>query len=443
RPLASFRGNLKRSKINFRKAITQKNRGKFPKLIAEIKRASPSKGIITKRFDVAEIAKIYGNYASAVSVLTDRKFFRGDLKFIKIASKASGLPVLRKDFIIDEYQIYESRFYGADAILLISELLAKNKINEFIKISSSLGMDCLVEVASISSLKKVLETDAKIIGINNRDLRTLKVDTKKTPKLLKHIPKNKSKKLVFVSESGIYSRADVNDLKEKVDSVLIGSSIMESENRTTKLKELSGTPLVKICGVKSKKDALAAVKAGADFIGFNFYINSQRYIEPKKAAQIIRALPKKVVSVGVFVNESKSGVKRIAKISGVDLTQFSGDESPNFANSFKNGFKALKIRKRADLKEINKYKSGVILLEPFKKGLYGGTGKKFNARMLKGISKIHGKKIILAGGVGPSNVKGIMRFVSPYAFDTATGVESSPGKKSVAKMSKLIRMVNK
>ncbi len=443
RPLASFRKKLKNSKRNFRKAITQKNKGKFPKLIAEIKRASPSKGIITKKFDVTGIAKLYGKYASAVSVLTDKKYFKGDLKFIKIASKASGLPVLRKDFIIDAYQIYESRFYGADAILLISELLTKNKINEFLRIAKSLGMDCLVEVDSLSTLKKVLGTNAKIIGVNNRNLRTLKVDTKKTSKLIKQIPKNKQKKLVIVSESGIYGRKDVDELKGRVDSILVGSSIMESKNRKLKLKELLGIPLVKICGVKSKKDALAAVKAGADFIGFNFYINSPRYIESKKATQITKALPKELVKVGVFVNESKSGVKRIAKTSGLDLVQFSGDETPSYVNSFKNGFKALKIRKRADLKEINKYKSGVILLEPFKKGLYGGTGKKFNAGMLKEINKIHGKKIILAGGISPSNVKGILRFVSPYAFDTATGAELSPGKKSVAKMRNLIRMVSK
>jgi len=440
RPLARFRSKLRKSKRNFRKAL--KTRTGFPALIAEIKRASPSNGIITDDFNVAEITKMYNKHASAISVLTDEKFFKGSLKIMKTASDSSKLPIIRKDFIIDEYQIYESRLYGADAVLLISNLLTKKKIDEFVKIASSLGMNCLVETESAAALKKVLDTKAEIVGINNRNLHSLKVDKRNTLKLLKLIPKNRRKKLTIVSESGIYSREDIDELGGKTDAILVGSSIMESENREMKVKELAGIPLVKICGVTNKKDALAAVNAGADFIGFNFYINTPRYIEPKKAKKIINSLPAGILSVGVFVNEPKEVVKRVSKDAAVDLIQFSGKELPVFVNSFKNGFKSLKIGKKADLKEINKYKSELILLEPFKQGLYGGTGKKLNTETLKEINKIRGKKILLAGGINPSNVKGILHLVQPYAIDVASGVESSPGKKSVSKMNELVRKVN-
>lgn len=229
-PLNSFKSSLKKSKRNFKKAITKKL-----SIIAEIKRASPSEGLIRKDFNVAEIAKIYEEAgARAISVLTDKKFFQGKLDYINEAKKAVNLPILRKDFIIDEYQVYESRFYCADAILLIARILSTEKINKFIRIAKKYNMDCLVEVHTEKELRKVLRTKAEIIGINNRNLDTLKVDLNITLKLVKLIPKN----TIIVSESGFKSKEDIKKIKDKVNAVLIGTAFMKARNIGEDIKEL-------------------------------------------------------------------------------------------------------------------------------------------------------------------------------------------------------------
>ncbi|MDO8131394.1 MAG: indole-3-glycerol phosphate synthase TrpC, partial [Candidatus Brocadiales bacterium] len=153
-------------------------------IIAEIKKASPSLGILRENFNPIEIARIYeANGASAISVLTDEKFFQGSLSYLTKVRSTVRLPVLRKDFIIDPYQIYEARKAGADAILLIAALFSKEELQDFLLLASKLEMDCLVEVHSENELKTVLQTNASIIGINNRDLKTFKTDLETTLRL--------------------------------------------------------------------------------------------------------------------------------------------------------------------------------------------------------------------------------------------------------------------
>ncbi len=207
-------------------------------LIAEIKRASPSAGLIRKDFHPVEIAKIYQEAgAAAISILTDEKFFEGNLNFLPQVKREVSLPLLRKDFIIDEYQIYESRIYGADALLLIAGTLSEAQMTEFLSLSHDLEMDCLVEVYNEEELKKVLETPAEIIGINNRDLSTFQVDLSTTRRLRKLIPDSK----IVVAESGIRSREDVQLLaEEKVDAILVGESLLRSKDIRGKIEELSG-----------------------------------------------------------------------------------------------------------------------------------------------------------------------------------------------------------
>lgn len=207
-------------------------------LIAEIKRASPSAGLIRKDFHPVEIAKIYQEAgAAAISILTDEKFFEGNLNFLPQVKREVSLPLLRKDFIIDEYQIYESRTYGADALLLIAGTLSEAQMTEFLSLSHDLEMDCLVEVHNEEELKKVLETPAEIIGINNRDLSTFQVDLSTTRRLRKLIPDSK----IVVAESGIRSREDVQLLaEEKVDAILVGESLLRSKDTRGKIEELLG-----------------------------------------------------------------------------------------------------------------------------------------------------------------------------------------------------------
>lgn len=224
-PLYSFKSKLKKAERDFKKALTKNKLN----LIAEIKKASPSQNITNQKVDIKKIVNVYNKYADAISVLTDKKFFDGSLIDMKTISKLTKLPILRKDFIIDEYQIYESRFYNADAILLIASILSNHELNKFIEIAKGYHMDCLVEINTEDDLNKVLSSKASIIGINNRNLNTLKIDTKTTLRLMDKIPNNK----IIVSESGISSKNYIRKISNKVNAVLVGTLFMNS----TKLEE--------------------------------------------------------------------------------------------------------------------------------------------------------------------------------------------------------------
>lgn len=209
------------------------------KLIAEIKRASPSRGIIRKDFDHKSIAGLYEkkNAVSAVSVLTEEDFFQGGLSFLRDVKKVLSRPVLRKDFIFDEYQIYESRAYEADAILLIAAILDRNQAAEYLDLAKELGLSVLFEVHNFRELETALSVDSEVIGINNRDLATLQVDVNRTFELRKEIPSQK----IVVSESGIRTREDVKKLEDAgVDAVLIGTSLMETGDISGRIDELTG-----------------------------------------------------------------------------------------------------------------------------------------------------------------------------------------------------------
>jgi len=205
-------------------------------LIAELKKASPTRGIIRGDFNPLKIALTYqANGASALSVLTDERFFEGKLETLKELKERITIPLLRKDFIIDEYQIYESLVNGADAILLIAQILRNEELSHFYKLSKDLGMDVLVEVHNEEDVEKALKTGASIIGINNRDLNTLKVDIAVTQRLVRLIPESKVK----VSESGIKTYEDVMFLKSLgINAVLIGEAFMESDDIAQKMRQI-------------------------------------------------------------------------------------------------------------------------------------------------------------------------------------------------------------
>jgi indole-3-glycerol phosphate synthase len=213
--------------------LKRENRIKF---IAEVKKASPSAGIIREDFNYIDIAKEYeSGGASAISVLTDKEFFKGDIKYLSEIKETVSLPALRKDFIIDPYQIYEARAASADLVLLIARILTKEEIDAFLALSHELGMECLVEVHDNDELEKVLETEAVIIGINNRNLDTFETNLDTTLQLYHRIPDGK----IVVSESGIKTRADVLVLEEAgIDAILIGETLMRSRDISQKIKEL-------------------------------------------------------------------------------------------------------------------------------------------------------------------------------------------------------------
>jgi len=222
------------SKKDFASAL----RGEGVRLIAEVKKASPSRGLLCQDFDPLRLAQTYAdNGAAAISVLTEERYFQGSLEHlaaIKGMLNQREIPLLRKDFIFDSYQVYESRAYGADALLLIVAILSNEQLQELLSLSHSLGLQCLVEVHNEAELEAALLNGAKIIGINNRDLGTFSVDLAVTKRLRPLVPSDK----IVVSESGIKDRADVQMLREwEVDAILVGEALVAADDVATKIRE--------------------------------------------------------------------------------------------------------------------------------------------------------------------------------------------------------------
>jgi indole-3-glycerol phosphate synthase len=205
-------------------------------IIAEAKKASPSRGLLCPDFDPVKLAKTYEeNGAAAISVLTESQFFLGQLEYLKKVKAVTGIPVLRKDFIVDRYQVYESRAAGADAILLIAAILAPGQLAELLDLSRRTGMECLVEVHNESEIEQAVSAGADIIGINNRDLKTFITDINVTCRLRRLLPQN----VAVVSESGINGITEIDILRQNnVDAVLIGEALVTASDPGTRLREM-------------------------------------------------------------------------------------------------------------------------------------------------------------------------------------------------------------
>ncbi len=402
-------------------------------LIAEIKKASPSLGDINTDIDIKKQASIYeASGANAISVLTD-VHFKGELGFLKEIKKVTTIPILRKDFIFDPYQIYESYLAGADALLLIATMLDEKTLRTLVDLTHKLGMECLVETHTIEDIKKTLKTKAKIIGINARNLKTFEVSLDTTVNLAQEIPKN----YIIVAESGIETNTDVERLaKAGASVILVGTTLMKTINVKAKIHELSISkiPKIKICGMTNKKDTLAIANFKPDYLGFIFDPHSPRYIKPKLAKHIISSIRKlhgnEISVVGVFVNCDINKAKQIIKMCGLDIAQLHGEETPEYVFELKKVceiYKAIVIKTKTDKQKIRKY-VGVadkILLDAGK-----GSGKAVD------ISLIENESVdVLAGGLGVENIEKILSKISPSIVDANSKLELSPGKKDI----KLVR----
>jgi len=436
-PLVKLNMGLKKAKHRFRKALKGK---KKVSLIAEFKKSSPSRKKINENASLKKYISLYNDYADCISILTEEKYFSGKLDFIKQAKKYTRKPILRKDFILDEYQIYEARAFGAEAVLLIAGFVSQKKLKRLVEVTEALGMDALVECHNEGTLKQALKSGSKLIGINNRNLNTLKEDFGNTEKLLKKISAKKRKQLIIVSESSIDSKKQVDSLKGKVDSILVGTAIMGFPVLKVKLRELSGKILVKICGVTTKKDIRGAVKLGADVIGLNFYRKSPRFVSIKRAKELAKTVNGRALVAGVFVNEKKARVKKIVKHVGLDLIQFSGTEKPSYVKGF--GIpviKAIHIKNKKSIEKSSDFDVDMIMVDSFVKGEFGGTGKPVNKRLVNKV-KIS-QELVFSGGLNPKNVSKIARKFRPLMVDVCSGVEKEPGKKSLIKVKSFIRAV--
>lgn len=222
----------------FKRALRAAVDSGWTALIAEVKKGSPSKGVIRADFDPLAIAEIYQQHgATCLSVLTDQQFFLGHLRYLSLIREQVSLPLLRKDFICDPYQIYEARVYGADAVLLIAAMLSASQLQDYSGVARELGLDVLLETHDESEVEAALQTDCDLIGVNNRNLKTFATDLATTARLAKLIPSSR----LIVAESGIHSRADIETLQQRgARAFLVGESLMREGDIGAKLQELLG-----------------------------------------------------------------------------------------------------------------------------------------------------------------------------------------------------------
>jgi indole-3-glycerol phosphate synthase/phosphoribosylanthranilate isomerase len=397
-----------------------------PAIIAEVKKASPSKGVLAEDFAAARTAAEYERGgAAALSVLTDEEFFQGSLRDLEAARAATMLPLLRKDFMIAREQVLEAAAHGADAILLIAAILTEREIRDFREEAARFGMAALVEVHNRPELDRALGGGADIIGVNNRDLTTFELSLETSLRLAEFIPAG----VVRVSESGIRDHGDIARLRTAgYSAFLVGEHLMRAPDRTAALRKLVAAKILKICGITSPGDAAGAILFGATAIGFNFYPNSPRYIDPRCAADI--ASRPDIRRVGVFVNETRQRVEEIARIARLDVAQLHGDESPADYPAGLEVWKAVRVTEGSDLSALDETPADALVLDGPAGERYGGAGKAFDWRRAAALRK----PAILAGGLDASNVAEAIALAHPWGVDACSRMESAPGKKDHQKI---------
>ncbi|AYA40138.1 bifunctional indole-3-glycerol-phosphate synthase TrpC/phosphoribosylanthranilate isomerase TrpF [Xenorhabdus nematophila] len=426
-PLESFIDSVVPSHRRFYQALTHKQ----TVFILECKKASPSKGLIREDFDPVRIAKTYQPYAAAISVLTDEKYFQGSYDFLKIVSNAVHQPVLCKDFIIDPYQIYLARYYQADAILLMLSVLDDETYREFSALAHTLNMGVLTEVSNEEEQQRAIALGAKVIGINNRDLRDLSIDLERTRKLAVGLPEG----TIIISESGIHQHRQVRELSQFAHGFLIGSALMAQHNLDLALRRLIFGDN-KICGLTRPQDAKMALQAGAVYGGLIFAEKSPRKINLQKAQQIINEAS--LQYVGVFQNQSINFISHLARTLSLSAVQLHGQEDAHYINALRSVlpeyceiWKAIDMSKSADFSEITHVDH--LLLDNGS----GGTGSPFNWGLIDPRLQHNS---ILAGGLNRENCQQAATF-GCYGLDFNSGVEISPGIKSSQKIRQVFQQL--
>lgn len=409
------------------------------RLIAEVKRASPSKGMLAPHMQPVELARTYEKHgAAAISVLTEPHFFLGSPEYLTAIKQAVSVPVLRKDFIIDEYQVYEARAWGADAILLICAILDDAQLHHLLTVAHQQAMRCLVEVHNVVEAQRAVAAGARIIGVNSRDLVTFHMNPYLIRELRQLIPANR----VIVAESGIHSEADARRLaRYDVQAMLVGESLVVSDNVPAQmhalLKGANESTQVKICGLRTPEALQAAGDAGADMLGFIFYKPSHRYVSPEQLHDVFKASDggrdKSVPTpdrVGVFVNEEASFINEVVEQAGLHFVQLHGDESPEFCQRIHRPvIKTISLHKEDDRRKVKQYRyvAWRILLDT-PAAQWGGTGMTHDWNLARSIAQEI--PILLAGGLTPENVAEAIRQVSPCGLDVSSGVETNKHKDS-------------
>ena len=431
--------------------------------ICEVKKASPSKGIIAEHFPYLDIAKEYEVAgAAAISVLTEPDFFKGDKKYLQEIASTVKIPVLRKDFIIDEYQIYQAKVWGASAILLICACLDVSTLTKFRELADSLGLSSLVEAHDEKEVQMAIDCGARIIGVNNRNLKDFTVDVQNSVRLRNLVQDD----VIFVSESGLETPEDIQVLRDNnIGVALMGETFMRSPNKVEKLAYLYGptyyTPKVKMCGISKVETIPAVVEAKPDYMGLVF-APSKRQVTVDQAKTLVEELHRgyaqkygsdtehdkndTIKTVGVFVNETVDNLVTIANEANLDAVQLHGDEDETFIQSLKERtnvevWKAIQIRTAADTEKWIDSSADMLLFDAYHKDERGGTGEVFDWSSLDAFER----PFMLAGGIDSTNVARAIRTVRPYGIDISSGIETNGMKddKKITAFTKIVKSIGR
>ncbi|ELY2786174.1 bifunctional indole-3-glycerol-phosphate synthase TrpC/phosphoribosylanthranilate isomerase TrpF [Cronobacter sakazakii] len=424
-PLASFQNDVVPSTRRFYDAL----QGARTVFILECKKASPSKGVIRSDFDPARIAGVYTHHASAISVLTEEKYFQGSFDFLPIVSAVAHQPVLCKDFIIDPYQIYLARFYQADACLLMLSVLDDEQYRQLAAVAHSLGMGVLTEVSNEEELERALRLEAKVVGINNRDLRDLSIDLNRTRELAPRLGHG----VTVISESGIHTYGQVRELSRFANGFLIGSALMEHDDLESAVRQvLLGEN--KVCGLTRPQDAQSAWQAGALYGGLIFVGSSPRAVTDEQARAVIDAAPLRYV--GVFRDAPVEDVVAKANAFSLAAVQLHGDEDQTYISALRASlpettaiWKAQSVSHALPPRNLQ-YVDRYVLDNG-----QGGTGQRFDWSLLEGQTL---DNVMLAGGLGADNCVQAAQ-LGCAGLDFNSGVESAPGIKDSDKLAAVFR----
>ncbi|WP_458411026.1 bifunctional indole-3-glycerol-phosphate synthase TrpC/phosphoribosylanthranilate isomerase TrpF [Citrobacter sedlakii] len=414
-PLDTFQQDVQPSTRHFYDAL----QGARTAFILECKKASPSKGVIRDDFDPARIANVYKHYASAISVLTDEKYFQGSFDFLPLVSQIAPQPILCKDFIIDPYQIYLARHYQADACLLMLSVLDDEQYRQLAAVAHSLKMGVLTEVSNEEELERAIALGAKVVGINNRDLRDLSIDLNRTRQLAPKLGHG----VTVISESGINTYGQVRELSHFANGFLIGSALMAYDDLNAAVRRvLLGEN--KVCGLTRPEDAKTAYESGAIYGGLIFVPTSPRFVTDEQAQQVKAAAP--LQYVGVFRNAEIADVCDKASRLMLAAVQLHGGEDQAYVDALRAAlpaqvqiWKALSVGETLparDYRSVDKY-----VLDNGQ----GGSGQRFDWSLLQGQAL---DNVLLAGGLGADNCVEAAK-AGCAGLDFNSGVESQPGIK--------------
>lgn len=436
-PLEQFQQKITKSDRTFYKALAQGTHQR-PVFILECKKASPSKGLIRQEFNLTEIANVYRHYAGAISVLTDEKYFQGDFTFIKQVRDIVHQPVLCKDFMISEYQVYLARYHQADAILLMLSVVDDETYRTLSTLAHELGMGVLTETSNQQELERAIALGAKVIGINNRDLHDLSVDLGRTPPLARQIPADR----IIISESGIYTHKQVQQLKSYVNGFLIGSSLMGSSDLNNAVRSVIFGEN-KVCGLTRPQDVQAVYAQGALYGGLIFAEKSPRCVSLRQAQELVTQAPLRFV--GVFQNQDKDLIVKLAKQLALFAVQLHGTETAEFITALRQDlpsncqiWQAISIdvsQSAVDFQPISAVDRYV--LDSKIGNQQGGTGVTFDWSKIPAQYK---DSIMLAGGINPQNI-GLALEQQCLGIDLNSGVESAAGIKDTVKLAQTFQQI--